>query len=436
MKKSSSRRIVVVAHFCPFPSVHGNRRRLVALLKWLKSHGLSVIYILQPLDVEGRDGIAQLRTLVDRLDIVHSPHGDGWPAALLKRISSRLARALLPERATAYLRHLMRRNRPPADSVKETWGSGDVGGDGHIDRWCWSTTCEVVHRAVKKYRPIAVIAQYALMSKCLECLPPATLKVIDTHEIFFRNQERFHVDGLAAPFVCSPESEKIALNRADVLVAIQRNDAQALKEVFPRKRIVTVPHTYAQGRPRASSPDAATVLYVASPNAFNVHGLQQFLKEAWQPILERVPDATLRVIGGVASGLDVDARRVAKVGRITDEELAREYQTATVVINPQVAGTGLKIKCVEALTAGCPLVMNQAGADGLEKGAGTAFLLARDWREFSHNVVRILTDSGLRQQLESQARTFAAEMFSAAATFSELERVLSEGASAMNDQSN
>jgi glycosyltransferase involved in cell wall biosynthesis len=309
--------------------------------------------------------------------------------------------------------------------VKETWGSGDAGGDGHIDRWCWSTTCQVVRRAVKKYRPIAVMTQYALLSKCLDGLPAGTLKVIDTHDVFFRNQERFQVEGLVVPLMCSPESELMALNRADVLIAIQRNDAEALKQVFAGKEIVTVQHTYGEGLPRASSPDAATVLYVASSNPFNVHGLRQFLKEAWQPILERVPEATLRVIGAVASQLDIDARRVMKVGRVSDEQLAREYQSATVVINPQVTGTGLKIKCVEALSAGCAVVMNLAGADGLENGAGAAFLVSRDWPEFSDNVVRVLEDATLRRQLENGARSFAAELFSATTTFSELERVLS-----------
>jgi glycosyltransferase involved in cell wall biosynthesis len=115
---------------------------------------------------------------------------------------------------------------------------------------------------------------------------------------------------------------------------------------------------------------------------------------------------------------------VVYVGRVSDEELAHEYQTAHAVINPQVAGTGLKIKCVEALSAGCPVVMNQAGADGLEEGAGTAFLVANDWADFSGHVVRILTDLGLRRGLEAEARRFAAKMFSPEATFSELERSL------------
>jgi glycosyltransferase involved in cell wall biosynthesis len=317
--------------------------------------------------------------------------------------------------------------RQPEPTVKERWGTGDVGGDGHIDGWCWSTTCQTVHRVARRDGAVAVITEYALLSKCFDGLPPSILRVIDTVELFFRNRERFQVEGLTAPFVCTPESENTALGRADVLMAIQSNDAQALKERFPAKEIITVPHTYPEGRPRSANPRTGTVLYVGSSNPFNVHGLREFLKEAWEPILTRVPDATLRVVGSVASTAapgDSGGRQVVYVGRVSDEELAREYETTHVVINPQVAGTGLKIKCVEALSAGCPVVMNQAGADGLEEGAESSFLVAKDWAEFSGHVVRILTDPGLRRRLEAEARRFAARMFSPEATYSELERSL------------
>jgi len=88
-----------------------------------------------------------------------------------------------------------------------------------------------VQHAVRRDHPIAVISEYALLSKCLEDVGASTMKVIDTVEVFFRNRERFHVEGLAAPFVCTLESEMTAMDRADVLIAIHKNDAEALKEL-------------------------------------------------------------------------------------------------------------------------------------------------------------------------------------------------------------
>ena len=106
------------------------------------------------------------------------------------------------------------------------------------------------------------------------------------------------------------------------------------------------------------------------------------------------------------------------MGQVT--ALEPEYQAANVVINPQVAGTGLKIKCVEALSAGCPLVTNAAGADGLEEGAGRAYLLARDWPDFAEHVVKLLTDAEARMTLEAHAQAFADRMFAPGTAFAEL----------------
>ena len=248
--------------------------------------------------------------------------------------------------------------------------------------------------------------------------------MIDTVEVFSRNRERFETPGLQVPRVCSAESEMIALERADVLIAIQRNDAQVLKEHFPHTRVITVPHAYRPAPRRPGGPERGTVLYVGSSNPFNVHGLREFVLRAWPSVVARVPEATLRVVGSVPSDTHAGAAHVVHLGRISDSDLQREYQAAHVVINPQVAGTGLKIKCVEALSAGCPIVMNQAGADGIEAGEGGAFLLASDWRAFSDHVVRILVDDRLRLELESGARAFAEKHFSPAATFSELAAVL------------
>jgi glycosyltransferase involved in cell wall biosynthesis len=130
------------------------------------------------------------------------------------------------------------------------------------------------------------------------------------------------------------------------------------------------------------------------------------------------------VIGSVPLDSHTDTDRVLHVGIVGDAELAREYQAAHVVVNPQLAGTGLKIKCVEALSAGCPLVTNRAGADGLEDGEGVAFLVSGDWHQFADHVVRLLTDDQMRLALEAQARAFAERMFSPDAVFSELASAL------------
>jgi glycosyltransferase involved in cell wall biosynthesis len=386
--------IVVVSHVCPAPETHGNRRRIAALLRWLRERGFRVVFVLQSLDVDGSEAVDALRRLVDEVVVV-SPN----PPRL---------------RLSDVLRSLGRR------VIRATGGSRATS----VDAWCWPETPRAVAQAVRRTRAKAVISEYVLCSRCLENLPPGTLRIIDTHEVFFRNPERFQVTGLQAPLICTPADEKEALARAQVLIAIQKNDAEALRALFPEKIVITAAYGYVATGRDGRMPADGIVFYVGSPNPFNVHGLGEFLARAWPRILDARPDATLRVVGKFPLFERAGYRGVVFLGRISDAELAAEYSRATVVINPQVAGLGLKIKCVEAISAGCPVVMHRAGADGLEEGAGWAFLVVETWEEFAHDVGRLLADRAFRRRIEEGARSFAEQVLSPKAVFSELEAVL------------
>jgi glycosyltransferase involved in cell wall biosynthesis len=416
--------VILISHFCPYPAIHGNRRRLVSWLAWLRAQGFRVRYIFQVLDLEEDSALRDLADAVDRLDVIRSPFQGRHLGLSVRRVAGTMVRRLLPKASADVLRRLFDRSPSSGPRGTREWATRELAEDPHIDRWCWPATHEIVRRAIDEEHPVAVITEYALLSRCLEDVPAPTLKIIDTTEVFFRNTDRFRVEGLDAPFICTPESEKMALGRADVIVAIQKNDAAALRELFPHKRVITVGHTYPRADWRSRKPESGLVLYVGSSNPFNVHGLRYFLTQAWPQILAAAPQTRLRIVGSCPRVEAAEDTRVSYVGRVSDERLVQEYRQARVVINPQVAGTGLKIKCVEALSAGCPLVVNSAGADGLEDHAGQAFLLAMDWTEFAQHVLRLLTDDALAERLQVEATQLAEEMFSERATFSELALVL------------
>jgi glycosyltransferase involved in cell wall biosynthesis len=285
---------------------------------------------------------------------------------------------------------------------------------------CWRTTRRAARRALRRHRPVIAISEYAHFADCLRDAGTA-LKVIDTVEVFQRDRDTRQELGFKVPI--SAAREVRALNRADVVVAIQPNDAAVLRQLAPRVRVVTVglASTLAVHR---EEPTPGSILYVASSNPYNRQGLNMLLNQAWPSIVGARPDARLHVVGGVATPGQPTPSGVTIHGYVADDVLADLYATASVVVNPQVAGTGLKTKCVEALSAGCAVVTNRAGADGLEDGAGWAFLVAENWEQFTAHVVRLLGDAPYRRQLESGAVEFARRRFDPTRLFDELDALL------------
>ena len=77
------------------------------------------------------------------------------------------------------------------------------------------------------------------------------------------------------------------------------------------------------------------------------------------------------------------------------------------MVNPVRFGTGLKIKSVEALAMGRPLVTTRAGAAGIEEWAGKAYLLADSPDEFVSVIREIFLSEKLRGEITENALAFA-----------------------------
>src|SRR5262249_23431011 len=250
---------IVVAHVCPFPKNKGNAARILCFLEWLRSKGFRVTFVLQPLDVEDPSAIPQLNTVADHVIVVQA---DDWVTRARRLLS-------LPARIARRLRSVLRPPKPPV-SCRLPSGSTD------LDDLCWPATIRAVAAAARRRRPDIVISEFAFFSRCFVGLPASTLKIIDTHEVFSRNADQFATAGIAANLLTTRASETAALERADLVLAIQRDDAEYLHELVPRKRVITVGHVYPEARMRASSPERGVVLYVGSSNQYNRHGLEMF----------------------------------------------------------------------------------------------------------------------------------------------------------------
>lgn len=144
------------------------------------------------------------------------------------------------------------------------------------------------------------------------------------------------------------------------------------------------------------------LIYVASDNVHNQKSANWFFKEVY-PLLPA--NVQICVIGQINQHLTIKAPNITSVNFV--EDLATYYQNAKVALCPMLTGTGTKIKVVEALSYGMPVVCNTRGIDGLIDKNNNGCLVSDDAVEFKNNIMQLLTDaSAYQKQAENALATF------------------------------
>ena len=85
----------------------------------------------------------------------------------------------------------------------------------------------------------------------------------------------------------------------------------------------------------------------------------------------------------------------------------RDYLSqSNVVAIPLRIGHGTRLKVLEAMAAGRPVVSTSIGAEGLDAQAGKHLLLADNPTQFAAAVIEILTKPQLAERIAGDARQF------------------------------
>ena len=367
--------VLCLSHVMPCPPRAGNEYRIYRLLRWLRDQGYRVVPVIAPLPGE-RLGTDALHPLVAEFSNAVLCDRDGWLEYVLGDVPDVLAS--LGGEFTRPIATLL-----DEDAVRDARERQLL----HMDRaFCHDALITTALRLLQVLRPCILLTEYIWMSRILPLVSGDVLKVIDTIDVFSTKREKvlqFGIDDLHIE--ASEETQR--LRYADLILAIQDEERQKLAQLLPGKRVVTAGVDF-DVVADAGIPSGRRVLYVGSDNPMNRKGLSDFLRFAWPHIRRDVPGAELLVAGGVSGTMDVDVLGVTRLGAVHD--LRPLYDQARVVINPAVAGTGLKIKTLEALGHLRPIVTWPSGADGLSPELAAFCVTVRDWYEFSHRVAGLL----------------------------------------------
>jgi glycosyltransferase involved in cell wall biosynthesis len=255
------------------------------------------------------------------------------------------------------------------------------------------------------------IVEYLHLSFYTQFLEEGTRVVLDTHDIlhqrFLSFQEHDHESGTEQ---ISRELEFEFFGLYDFILVISEPDRDLLRDWFPEDVVLLCPHPSSVFVHPVREP-VTTIGFVASAYVPNVDGIGWFCREVW-PAIRAEFDVRLAVFGNIKSRLGFLAGVPGVELRGYVAGLSEVYAGIDIAINPVRFGAGLKIKTVEALANGIPLVTTTHGARGLEPAMGKALLVAETAEETVAAIRRLMGDAALRREMGDCGRRFIGERYS------------------------
>ena len=208
--------------------------------------------------------------------------------------------------------------------------------------------------------------------------------------------------------------EIIAIKQFDAIIPISEPDFQWFKSIAPDKPMMLSSAGADVSEPVDDSD--STGLRVGFIGALNwqpnLDGLRWFLAAVWPRVLRSQPDATLHIAGRGAPANAKDwlaGKNVFLEGEV--EDARRFVGSMTVMIAPLFAGSGLRMKIIEAMSMGKTVIATPVAAEGLPVEDHRELLIGTNAVSFSEALTSALTDPGLRAATGAKARELVRERF-------------------------
>lgn len=264
----------------------------------------------------------------------------------------------------------------------------------------------------------AVVASTEVMATYAFQMPPNTVRILEEHNSLTRwMHERYRGEsgmlrGLRAwaSWQKARRYEARLFPRFDLVTMVSEQDRDVYLANRPgfRDHLAVVPNGVdcAHNVPGLAQPQPAALVYNgALTYSANYDAMRWFLAEVYPHVRQAVPNVSLTITGstqGVAlTGLALDDT-VRLTGFVPDVRLP--VAGAAVCVVPIRRGGGTRLKILEAMALGTPVVATTKGAEGLNVQPGEHLVIAEDPIDFAAQAVRLLRDESERQRLAANAR--------------------------------
>jgi polysaccharide biosynthesis protein PslH len=192
--------------------------------------------------------------------------------------------------------------------------------------------------------------------------------------------------------------------RFDRCLAVSPLEAQALASAAGRPVDVLPNGVDTETLPPLAPSPGNKLLFVGNLRYRpNDDAVDWMVRDILPRVREEIEDAELMVVGARQGRCDRSEQGVRFLGMVDD--LVTCYRGAQLALAPLRAGGGTRLKILEAMALGRPVVSTTLGCEGLPVVPGEHLLTADSPQTFAAAIVRLLRDRRLCEQIAGRARS-------------------------------
>lgn len=195
---------------------------------------------------------------------------------------------------------------------------------------------------------------------------------------------------------------------------VSEQERQMIIEVYPhhKNKIITLPNCiqFEDYQDVDINPVVNQLVYSGSFRFYaNYEAMQWFVDQVFPMILEKIPETQLLITGDHA-GLSLSSNKnITFTGYVDD--IKSVIASSSISLAPLLSGGGTRLKILEAMALGIPVVATSKGAEGLGAVSGIHILIADSPQDFANRVIQLLKDPKLYEQISINGQRFVKEKY-------------------------
>ena len=257
--------------------------------------------------------------------------------------------------------------------------------------------------------------------RTIRASPKRALVICDWHNIESELMQRYSEQEKSAPRRAyarrtarlMKDFEQRALSEFDAHIAVSERDAEALRSVNPDAKVFVIENGVDSSyyvSARSGSPARRRIVFVGSMDYHaNVEGVVRFARNVWPAVHQQKPELVFTIVGKDPAPAVRELSSIKGIevtGTIAD--VRPFYREAVAAIVPLNVGGGSRLKILEAMAAGVPVVSTTLGAEGLHVRDGENILIADGGDGLPKAIIDLVNDEKLRAQIVSGGHVLVA----------------------------